>query len=99
MFATRQSRWQRVGHRPVRFALKVVIVALFLGWVMTQVVLGTAGEQGTTVVVQPGQTLWAIVCRHYPQTDPRDAVGAVEAANHLDGPVLSPGEHLLLPPV
>lgn len=51
------------------------------------------------MVVQPGETLWGIASSHYPQSDPRAAISSIEAANHLDGPDITPGERLLLPPV
>ncbi|MGC2192148.1 MAG: LysM peptidoglycan-binding domain-containing protein [Candidatus Dormiibacterota bacterium] len=79
--------------------MKAAVLAMLVGAVMTQVVLGTAGSRGPSVVVQPGQTLWGIASGHYPQSDPRAAISAIESANHLDGPGITPGERLLLPPV
>ncbi|MGH7691699.1 MAG: hypothetical protein ACRENY_04315 [Candidatus Dormibacteria bacterium] len=95
--AGRRRVVQRSRHS-LALLLKAVVVTLLVGAVMTQVVLGTAGSKGPSVVVRPGQTLWGIVSSHYPQTDPRDAIQAVESANHLRGAALSPGERLLLPP-
>ncbi|HUY56570.1 MAG TPA: LysM peptidoglycan-binding domain-containing protein, partial [Candidatus Micrarchaeaceae archaeon] len=79
--------------------LKVTVLALLVGAIMTQVVLGTSGTTGPSVVVQPGQTLWGIAIRHYPQSDPRAAIAAIESANHLISLTITPGERLVLPPV
>ncbi|MGH7643447.1 MAG: LysM peptidoglycan-binding domain-containing protein [Candidatus Dormibacteria bacterium] len=79
--------------------MKVAVLTVLVGAVMTQAVLGTAGSRGPSVMVKPGQTLWGIASSHYPESDPRDAVAAIESANHLGGPAITPGERLLLPPV
>jgi nucleoid-associated protein YgaU len=44
----------------------------------------------TTVVVQPGDSLWSIARRLAPDRDPRPVVDALTAARH--GAVLVPGE-------
>lgn len=89
----RRSRKGRWG-----LLLKLALLTALLGAVMTQVVLGTAGSAAPAVVVQPGQTLWSIAVQHYPQSDPRAAITAIESANHLKGAAIMPGERLLLPP-
>jgi LysM repeat protein len=50
-----------------------------------------------TVVVQPGDTLWAIAATHYPSDDVRSRVDDIERANGLQGPVIQAGETLRLP--
>lgn len=111
MFATARTPPKRVGRRnpahsarhgrrnPLGLLLKIAVLTLLVGAVMTQVVLGTAGSRGPSVVVEPGQTLWGIASSRYPQTDPRVAIAAIESANHLPGAGITPGERLLLPPV
>lgn len=84
---------------PWGFLVKLAVISLLVGAVMTQVVLGTAGSRGPSVTVQPGQTLWGIAVQHYPDSDPRAAISAIESANHLKGAGIAPGERLLLPPV
>jgi len=49
---------------------------------------------GSTVVVQPGDTLWAIAQRAEPNSDPRLVVEQLRKANHLNSVVLSPGQTL-----
>ncbi|MGH7609240.1 MAG: LysM peptidoglycan-binding domain-containing protein [Candidatus Dormibacteria bacterium] len=81
-----------------RVVVWLLILAALLGALMTQVALGTPGPRGPYVLVRPGETLWGIASQRYPQTDPRQAISAIEAANHLDGALITPGERLLLPP-
>jgi LysM repeat protein len=60
-----------------------------------------AGDGGPvrydTVTVAPGDTLWAIATRHYPDADAREKVGEIEQANGLSGPIIEPGQRLKLP--
>ena len=51
----------------------------------------------TTVVVQPGDTLWSIAAQRYPADDVRDRVQDIEQANGLQGPQIEAGETLRLP--
>lgn len=49
-------------------------------------------------VVRGGDTVWGLAERVAgPSGDPRPVVDAIEAANHLQGSRLVPGQHLLLP--
>jgi nucleoid-associated protein YgaU len=49
------------------------------------------------LVVHAGQTLWGIAETHYPGTSVEQAVSEIEAANHLTGAAIRPGESLYLP--
>jgi len=51
----------------------------------------------TTVVVQPGDTIWSIAVAHYPTDDVRARVDDIERANGLSGPRIEAGETLRLP--
>ena len=51
----------------------------------------------TTVVVEPGDTLWSIAAEHYPADDVRVRVDDIEQANGLDGPTIGVGQTLRLP--
>lgn len=51
----------------------------------------------TTVVVQPGDTLWSIAAEHYPSDDVRIRVQDIEEANSLRGPQIEVGQTLRLP--
>jgi nucleoid-associated protein YgaU len=58
---------------------------------------GTEPASYTTVVVQPGDTLWAIASEHYPGDDVRVRIQDIEAANGLAGPTIREGQTLRLP--
>jgi Tfp pilus assembly protein FimV len=51
--------------------------------------------QGSTYVVQPGDTLWSIATRLDPTGDPRSIVGQLASETGSDTVVV--GEHILLP--
>ncbi|WP_375387683.1 LysM peptidoglycan-binding domain-containing protein [uncultured Amnibacterium sp.] len=50
-----------------------------------------------TVVVRPGDSLWAIARRSAPHTDPRTTVAAIQRANHLSGSLVQAGDRLQVP--
>ena len=84
--------WRHAG----RWVL-VILVVLAAGWGLARVVVGDTATTVTTVVVQPGDTLWAIATAHYPDADPRERVDAIEQLNGLAGPQIEAGEVLRLP--
>ena len=88
----------RPWERERRWTLRVVVLGVAIGCLMTTGVLGSQRDTNSWVTVAPGQSLWAIAVRHYPQTDPRQAVWDIQAANHLGGDYIYPGERLVLPP-
>jgi LysM repeat protein len=59
---------------------------------------GGGAPSQTSVVVQPGDTLWSISVAHYPNADPRERIAAIERLNGLQGPLIEAGESLQLPP-
>ena len=58
---------------------------------------GSGPAHYTTVVVQPGDTLWSIASQHYPGDDVRTRVDDIEQANALSGPAIEVGRTLKLP--
>ncbi len=58
---------------------------------------GSTSAGYTTVVVQPGDTLWSIAVEHYPADDVRVRVDDIEQANGLGGPTIQVGQTLRLP--
>ena len=58
---------------------------------------GSTSTAYTTVVVQPGDTLWSIASAQYPADDVRVRVQDIEAANGLAGPNIEVGQTLRLP--
>ncbi|HEY0869629.1 MAG TPA: LysM peptidoglycan-binding domain-containing protein [Acidothermaceae bacterium] len=57
----------------------------------------TPSAGSPTIVVQPGQTLWAIATQVAPHADPRATVQRIIDLNHLGGTTLQVGESLALP--
>lgn len=53
--------------------------------------------ESSTVIVGEGDTLWGIAERLRPFEDPRKTVDELVEINELPGPVLEPGQELLLP--
>jgi nucleoid-associated protein YgaU len=93
------------GIRPTRSARRIrpagrlsVVLLLALAvslWLAIVAHGGTA--QDSTVVVQPGDTLWSIAAQRYPSDDVRARVDDIERANGLQSPVIEVGEILRLP--
>jgi nucleoid-associated protein YgaU len=91
-------RASRAGgvHLGRRVGLAVLVVAL-TGLGMAVAAHGGATVSYSTVVVQPGDTLWSIAAQRYPGDDVRERVQDIEAANGLQGPRIEAGETLRLP--
>ena len=77
-----------------RWAL-VLVAALAVMLALSGVAQG--GEAAATIVVQPGDTLWAIAAERYPADDTRARVDQIERLNGLQSPVIEAGETLRLP--
>lgn len=91
------SRRRRValGHAG-RPTLVLVLVALaMLG--LARAALSGATATDSTIVVQPGDTLWTIASARYPSDDVRTRVDDIERVNGLHSPVIEVGETLRLP--
>jgi LysM repeat protein len=50
-----------------------------------------------TVVVEPGETLWAVAVRIAPHVDPRLVVADIESLNHLNSAAVETGQQLRIP--
>lgn len=59
--------------------------------------IGAGAATGSTVVVQPGDTLWAIASRLAPKADPRVVVQQIIDRNGLAGASVQAGQVLVLP--
>jgi nucleoid-associated protein YgaU len=55
-----------------------------------------ASLAGETYVVKQGDSLWTIAVEHL-GGDPREAVWRIGERNGLDGPLIQPGDTLVLP--
>lgn len=83
--------------RPAGRLAAVMLLALSVSLWLAIVAHGGVEVQDATVVVQPGDTLWAIAAQRYPSDDVRARVGDIERANGLQSPVIEAGEILRLP--
>ena len=55
-------------------------------------------ERFATVTVHPGDSLWAIAAAHTnSNADVQETIDRIEAANHLNGAEVLPGQHLRIP--
>ncbi len=87
-----RRRIRPVGRLAAAFML---VVAGFM--CLAVVAHGGTASQDSTVVVQPGDTLWSIATAHYPSDDVRARVQDIETANGLKNPLIEAGETLHLP--
>ena len=104
MYAARSSlrplRSARVPFEGARHAGRWLLVAALIvlaSWGLARVALGGTAPATTTVVVQPGDSLWSIAAARYPGADTRERVDAIERLNGLSNPVIAAGETLQLP--
>jgi nucleoid-associated protein YgaU len=102
MYATGYSIRPLRSHREAplrhlgRWSLVVLTVAsLALG--LSKVALGDTPAVVTTVVVEPGDTLWGIAAARYPGDDVRVRIDEIERLNGLHSPQIDVGEILQLP--
>lgn len=58
---------------------------------------GPAVAATTTVVVQPGQTLWSVAQSLSPDTDVRETIARIQELNGLTGSSVKPGQSLVVP--
>ena len=79
---------EEVGRGKMRSTLWGLGVAAMVAW---------GGEAASTVVVQPGDTLWTIAAERYPGDDTRARIDEIERMNNLSSPVIVVGETLRLP--
>jgi len=84
------------------FVAAVAVVAL-LGFgyareaVGSPLLSGPVPAASDTVTVAPGDTLWAIATRRYPDADARQKVFEIERLNGLGGSAIVPGQRLRVP--
>ena len=88
----REAPFKRLGRWSV-----IVLAAGALGLGLSKVALGDTPAVVSTVVVQPGDTLWGIAVVRYPGDDVRVRIDEIERLNGLHGPQIEVGEVLQLP--
>ena len=75
----------------------ILLAAAALALGLSKVALGETPPVISTVVVQPGDTLWGIAAARYPGDDVRVRVDQIERLNRLHSPQIDVGEVLQLP--
>jgi nucleoid-associated protein YgaU len=90
--STRRASARRAGRIGAVLGLVVGVSAS-----LAVVAHGGTSPVVTTVVVQPGDTIWSIAVARYPTDDIRARVDDIERANGLNGPSIEAGETLRLP--
>jgi nucleoid-associated protein YgaU len=98
-------RLTRRGRRLARTV--VVLLALLTAVVISLVGRGGVGQATdaparsatTTVVVQPGETLWQVARSVSTDADPRETLARIQELNNLEGAgaVIHPGQQLVVP--
>lgn len=97
--ARRAVRLTRRGRVTVTLlALVLVIAAGFcFGRVSSRADSPHPSRAAHTVTVHAGETLWEVAQRVAPHVDPRLVVAVLERANRLSGPLVEPGQQLVVP--
>jgi LysM repeat protein len=83
--------------RPFGRLVVVLLLALAVSLSLAVVAHGGTAPAYSTVVVQPGDTVWSIAAEHYPSDDIRARVVDIERANGLNSPLIETGRTLRLP--
>jgi hypothetical protein len=93
------SRKLRLTRRGQLVLVLVIVAAVYAGFGLGRAGAGSQAEPANPhqVVVQQGDSLWAIAARALPNQDPRDVVGKIESLNHLQGSAVTAGQTLQLP--
>ena len=101
MYATgygiRPTRSSRRQIKPAGRLAAVLLLALAVSLGLAVVAHGGTAPAYSTIVVEPGDTVWSIAAEHYPSDDVRARVQDIESANQLSSPILEVGETLRLP--
>ncbi len=83
---------------PVGRGVLVAALAACIGWGLAGGAgAGAAPTAATTVVVQPGDTVWSIAARHPDGEDIRIEVTQILSLNRLPSPIIQPGQTLVVP--
>ncbi len=96
---TRRGRLARSLALAAVFLLLAVSIADVVGVGLARASSGEVMVPVSTlsVVVEPGDSLWAIAGRTAPTTDPREVVSRIRDLNGLRSNLIQPGQVLLVP--
>src|ERR1700682_4145777 len=82
---------------PAQRLAAVCLLALAVSLGFAVVAHGGTAAVETTVVVQPGDTLWSIASERYPTDDVRARIQDIERVNGLHGPLIEGAGTLRVP--
>lgn len=90
------------GRRLARTAVVLLALLTVLAFGLAGRMPASAGDSApvaatTTVVVQPGQTLWGIAQTVAPNDDVRATIERLVSLNNLEGTTVVPGQKLVVP--
>ncbi len=96
----KRNKMQKIYRRRRAF-VALCVCLLITALISTVVFARTSGDISdyTPVVVEPGDTLWGLAAKYYPNTDRRDAIDEIKEVNELHDSVLHIGDVLLLPTI
>ena len=80
-----------------RLLVGAALLLALLGAGFAHVAQGSAPSAYETVTVAPGDTLWGLAERRYPNEDVRRKVDEIERVNRLSSAEIHPGDTLKLP--
>jgi LysM repeat protein len=75
---------------------RILLLTFALVILSAKLAYGSGPVAVDRVVVAPGDSVWSIAASRF-RDDPRRHVADIMAANHLQSPVLVPGETLVIP--
>lgn len=92
-------RLTRRGRLVVLALVSLVALALIVVGAASVSAATSSGAPATTstVVVQPGQTLWEVAEQVAPDRDPREVIKRISDLNALSSSVVAPGQALSIP--
>lgn len=96
----KRRKMQKIYRRRRAF-VALCICLLITALISTVVFARTSGDISDyiPVVVEPGDTLWGLAAKYYPDTDRRDAIDDIKEVNDLLDSTIYPGDVLILPAV
>lgn len=93
----RKWRWN-----PRRGLANLTIIMLLVIFILMVMYFTASKSQGQSdhcreVIIEKGDTLWEIVLKNYPHTDPRRKVAEIKNINNLEISMIYPGQKIRLP--
>ena len=106
---TVHTRPDKVSVAPIRLTKRGRIVLATIASVVLSVMVvlsgqitadagsSSGGPASTTVVVQPGESLWSIAAEVAPTKDPRETIALIRDLNGMQDSTVVPGQSVVVP--